>query len=1516
MAKRKRTEQTSTSRKRVKAAGSPHPHGEYDPESEYKIKSIIGENKTHYHISWEDDEITGEQYENTWEPKKFANQLAIDDWKAQKAGRRELEQQSGNRAGGSRTERPSQTPQSPTPKKPAIPTRKKGRPRKIIESSSPVVAEQPNASPIQRVEQPAGDVLEIGESQNTNPRSQAEPVALDPAPDSPLFVPADSREVSEPPEEPSLPDPSLVGVHIPQPPSSFLAGEYEVVNSSEGTPISSALPARKSPEPSQYIPDPNDTSAVTEETTEVTLAPTTPSQQTRSVPVNLGRSSTKIVPDSQTILGSSSYVPSATVTTSSSAPEARQRTPPNPEQSTEHEDQGLKRPGEEDLHGPQADTQVSDPQSEAVSHAQSGQATAAGVSDIQQQPESSRPVPPSVQAAALETVNDVEETREEPKQEPNQESQQQTNSPRHLIERAQDEFESQLSDSGPEVEARSFIHEEPQQSPDQSATGATPAISTSKSAQPEQSVQSESSQHPSVTAESSSKSLELQPTSAQADRRSPDRQEEPSDTNGAGTTRLDAHSPHHNHDLDPPKQPEHSPSRGEELTTKGESIEARAPPTPIQASSEPGSQEGAPPPLTNHVDLTATSRNHSSLDSPFTVTPPPRRTIDLTSRAAGRQPPGSSAWLPSSFPFQTQLSRPVSAGTTSRNSTDRRGAPQSRPETDRHTQLPQLSTTTPRASSVPVGVSSPLSPLIGPPSHSIALGLSGSNIPPPPYFSSPNQPLTPRRAMDGTQATPKSGGTLSAKIQAMRERRRAEFRSSAPTSTPSVEVPDKAQPQPSVANPAAQVMTSAIQSHLASPMLLPQDGARSPSAVPADEPLPVITQEDMNSVARYETLLPQPQDADTSDRQRIGSLTTAITPPKQLGQDEDPETASLYTIPISLAGHQRDQYALMVYYYRDMIPRFLAAASPDTALVEEAKHFVERVRRVAMHPDLDNDETLTQYDVEPSQQASWDVSCSTKFRFLKELFECLRGSNIHIVVASSPGRIVDMLENFFRGIGVQYDRPTEISQSSIYSGSFKITLLATDIEEVSSGHADLVIAMDNLVRHDTAPVRDFRNHHDQGWAPMITLVVPKTIEHVERTISPTLPDLARARALVNGVYQLKTDAGKLEEGQLAPQEAAIALGQYLTSADNEAEWPLVSLGQLHDLESQTESDIEQTIGNVSGVETIHGEKRSREPDDMIVDTTGISKRARIEPPTNTAQGADFTHISDSVDQTTQSHTAGAELESSSPTLNAIEKRLQELLLETQDRLEEHIRDLSDLQYRHEKQRAKLVEITNERDAAIATAQQAVARLTEQSNNTSALRARRTELELEIVEANRKLLDHTVPERAQFEALRLEKAQALADKEKLMLKLEQANKDLEYVRGLYQNSSNSAQQLASQNSAMENQLAVAQNRATGEQAKLRQMGYDAFTTNLRDENKKMKTMLKDGEAAIKFRDEEIAKLKEASRGRMGTRGTSVPRSPRIGSPTKMMDGRAGSRQTSPVAVEIKPRNSLLHPLRNV
>ena len=67
---------------------SPHPHGKVDYEREYEVKSIVDETKTTYQISWEDDEVTGEKFLDTWEPKQNVNQLAIDDWERQKRAER------------------------------------------------------------------------------------------------------------------------------------------------------------------------------------------------------------------------------------------------------------------------------------------------------------------------------------------------------------------------------------------------------------------------------------------------------------------------------------------------------------------------------------------------------------------------------------------------------------------------------------------------------------------------------------------------------------------------------------------------------------------------------------------------------------------------------------------------------------------------------------------------------------------------------------------------------------------------------------------------------------------------------------------------------------------------------------------------------------------------------------------------------------------------------------------------------------------------------------------------------------------------------------------------------------------------------------------------------------------------------------------------------------------------------------------------------------------------------------
>lgn len=83
--KRKRSSKDTTPRKRAR---EPHPHGEFDEDKEYKIRAIVDETKTRYQIEWEDDEVSGEQYPLSWEPKGFANKLAVEDWEETKKQRR------------------------------------------------------------------------------------------------------------------------------------------------------------------------------------------------------------------------------------------------------------------------------------------------------------------------------------------------------------------------------------------------------------------------------------------------------------------------------------------------------------------------------------------------------------------------------------------------------------------------------------------------------------------------------------------------------------------------------------------------------------------------------------------------------------------------------------------------------------------------------------------------------------------------------------------------------------------------------------------------------------------------------------------------------------------------------------------------------------------------------------------------------------------------------------------------------------------------------------------------------------------------------------------------------------------------------------------------------------------------------------------------------------------------------------------------------------------------------------
>jgi hypothetical protein len=73
------------------APSSPHPHGDYDEDTYYQVRTVLAERvvrkKVEYQIDWEDNERTGEKYAPTWEPKENLTERALADWEALKHAR-------------------------------------------------------------------------------------------------------------------------------------------------------------------------------------------------------------------------------------------------------------------------------------------------------------------------------------------------------------------------------------------------------------------------------------------------------------------------------------------------------------------------------------------------------------------------------------------------------------------------------------------------------------------------------------------------------------------------------------------------------------------------------------------------------------------------------------------------------------------------------------------------------------------------------------------------------------------------------------------------------------------------------------------------------------------------------------------------------------------------------------------------------------------------------------------------------------------------------------------------------------------------------------------------------------------------------------------------------------------------------------------------------------------------------------------------------------------------------------
>ena len=335
----------------------------------------------------------------------------------------------------------------------------------------------------------------------------------------------------------------------------------------------------------------------------------------------------------------------------------------------------------------------------------------------------------------------------------------------------------------------------------------------------------------------------------------------------------------------------------------------------------------------------------------------------------------------------------------------------------------------------------------------------------------------------------------------------------------------------------AQDKTQDETSTLAMPSsIIPVDsriGTR-PLEVPVEVPLPVRgSHNDAHPPAHSSKLAVHEEMASIS--QVTGSLY-----PVDLGRME-------FAIPLAMSSRVRDQYLATMNVNADLIHSIEHTSpnhiSDDT--LKEANELLAQLDRVSIHTDLDDPSTSYQKDATVENLAEWAKINSEKFQFLYHLLlEQALHDQAHFVIIARSGRLLDIVEEFLKGIHVAYHRPDTYvrSDTGTTKGRIEVSLIASGKEgsSVLPRAADLVIALDGSFSAQDPQVETLRKHISNvgQLAPVVHLLIYKSAEHIEKCIPGGMVPIERTRRIISCLTQVGGEVGHIHGDQLPTPHAA------------------------------------------------------------------------------------------------------------------------------------------------------------------------------------------------------------------------------------------------------------------------------------------------------------------------------------------------------------------------------------------
>ena len=514
-------------------------------------------------------------------------------------------------------------------------------------------------------------------------------------------------------------------------------------------------------------------------------------------------------------------------------------------------------------------------------------------------------------------------------------------------------------------------------------------------------------------------------------------------------------------------------------------------------------------------------------------------------------------------------------------------------------------------------VENSFSPIPLPPSYS--LGTLGSRI--------PSRPVTPVQISPlSVMATRDTGAEVAQELEERLAKRQAEnpftpstrlIRSSFTPSAQAPSAPAAASIATSVPEASAPSLTSAKR--LLQPNTSPVaalEGTRSPSTVPDRSPAPQPTS--LRTVASaFSSSVPaaplQGSDmaATTSGRSETINVDAMVTAedavlPLDMPEATEPEDEELsdadadedsnesllnddlsldreeYIVPLFIEGRQRDMYSEHIQHKKEDLEKFLKDPRGYNPL-SQIEEVLSYLRAVETHVDLVFAEAESSSGLETDSAtqvefaAQFGMENSTKFRFLHSLFHYLQGYRKHVVLVTERDHdpLFNILETFCKAKMVDYNMPTKGRRAdpATVEGTLLITIFPSKESPIIQA-PDLIICLDGVQEASQIRRKNWARSSNKDIVPVLHLVTPRTVGHIERYISPALDIREHMHTTLASLAQIRLELGRPidDETPRAPV-AAMQVGNWLTAnkGDEGLSWPLPSIGSVKDvIEYQTQ----------------------------------------------------------------------------------------------------------------------------------------------------------------------------------------------------------------------------------------------------------------------------------------------------------------------------------------------------------